>query len=163
MGGWLLSILLPCHAQVYSFPISDNRYSFHFFSMAVSSYTQRPCLLACWLVTKVTIVISATTPSTIWSFKDPCNFFSTWSSIMRVVKGYRIIDIPVGIGSVLHPLYIKEHNNPQGHHSSELTVGRKLDSHIPDNCICMPWQEPTRIGLCSLATSITRRTEHMKK
>jgi hypothetical protein len=83
---------------------------------------------------------------------------------MRVVKGYRIIDIPVGIGSVLHPLYIKEHNNPQGyHHSSELTVDRKLDSHIPDNCFCLSQQEPTRIGLCSLATSITQRTEHMKK
>jgi hypothetical protein len=39
--GELTSTLLPCHARVYSFPIiSDNRYSFHVFSMAVSSYTQ---------------------------------------------------------------------------------------------------------------------------
>ena len=33
---------------------------------------------------------------------------------MRLVKGYRIIDVPVGIGAVLHPIYIKEHNNPLG-------------------------------------------------
>lgn len=33
---------------------------------------------------------------------------------MRLVKGFRIIDVPVGMGAVLHPLYIKEHNNPLG-------------------------------------------------
>lgn len=33
---------------------------------------------------------------------------------MRLIKGYRIIDVPVGMGGVLHPLYIKEHNNPLG-------------------------------------------------
>ena len=31
---------------------------------------------------------------------------------MRFIKGYRIIDVPVGVGAVLHPLYVKEHNNP---------------------------------------------------
>ena len=31
---------------------------------------------------------------------------------MRFIKGYRIVDVPVGMGAVLHPLYIKEHNNP---------------------------------------------------
>ena len=33
---------------------------------------------------------------------------------MRLIKGYRIIDVPVGMGGVLHQLYIKEHNNPLG-------------------------------------------------
>ena len=29
---------------------------------------------------------------------------------MRFIRGYRIIDVPVGIGAVLHSLYLKEHN-----------------------------------------------------
>ena len=51
---------------------------------------------------------------------------------MRVVKGYRIIDIPVGIGSVLHPLYIKEHNNPQGCYSIRLIVACHFDTSFHD-------------------------------
>ena len=38
---------------------------------------------------------------------------------MRFAKGgYRVIDVPVGLGGVLHTLYIKEHNNPK---STDLT------------------------------------------
>ena len=29
---------------------------------------------------------------------------------MRFIRGYRIVDVPVGIGAVLHSLYLKEHN-----------------------------------------------------
>ena len=128
-------------SQVYFFLATQGYssvfwYSFHFYSMAVSSYTKGPCSLVGWLQRwQETLVLLGCVHL---KLQGSFNYSLTWSSIMRVVKGYRIIDIPVGIGSVLHPLYIKEHNNPQGHQSSELTVGRKLDSHIPDICFCMP-------------------------
>jgi len=46
---------------------------------------------------------------------------------MRFLRGYRIVDVPVGFGAVLHSLYLKEHNKDANNHgSSGNTKGRVL-------------------------------------
>ena len=46
---------------------------------------------------------------------------------MRYLRGYRIVDIPVGFGAVLHSLYLKEHNkDTTTSHGGGNTKGRVL-------------------------------------
>jgi hypothetical protein len=40
---------------------------------------------------------------------------------MRFIKGYRVIDLPTGLGAVMHALYVKEHNQPSSSSSSATT------------------------------------------
>lgn len=44
---------------------------------------------------------------------------------MRFIRGYRIVDVPIGIGAVLHSLYLKEHNKDASNNGVN-TKGRVL-------------------------------------
>ena len=37
---------------------------------------------------------------------------------MRYIRGYRVIDVPTGLGAVTHAFYVKEHNQPASSSSS---------------------------------------------
>jgi len=45
---------------------------------------------------------------------------------MRFIKGYRVIDLPTGLGAVTHALYVKEHNQPSSPSSAITDKGRTI-------------------------------------